>query len=114
VGRFAVVLVVALCGLAVGCGNEDESIPDDEIVQALKLEKSSGSGGYTIGGDPFCEVSDDLLNDPDEVEDATKGKSDLELVITDKEETVGVQGVPPFDNECESDAKRALDKLSEE
>jgi hypothetical protein len=111
VGRCAVVLVVAVCGLMAGCGGE-ESIPDDEIVQALNLEKSSGSGGYTIGGDPFCEVSDDLLNDSGEVEDATQGRG--ELVITDKDETVGVQGVPPFDNECESDAKRALDKLGEE
>jgi hypothetical protein len=113
VGRLAIVIVMVLCGLAVGCGG-DESIPDDEIVQALKLEKSSGSGGYTIGGDPFCEVSDELLNDSSEVEDATEGKRGAELVITDKEETVGVQGLPPFDNECESDARRALDKLREE
>jgi hypothetical protein len=113
VGRLAIVIVISLCGLAAGCGGDEESIPDDEIVQALKLEKSSGSGGYTIAGDPFCEVSDELLNDPSEVEEATEGKSGLELVITDKEETVGVQGLPPFDNECESDAKRALDKLRE-
>jgi hypothetical protein len=102
--------VMSAFGLAAGCG-EEETVPDAEIVQALKLEKSTGGDGYTIGGEPFCEVSGELLNDADEVEEATAGKGGPELVITNSEETVGVQGVPPFDNECESDARRALNKL---
>jgi hypothetical protein len=106
------VMFMALCGLITGCG-EEETVPDAEIVEALELEKSSGSAGYTIGGDPFCEVSDELLNNPSEVEEATSAQGDVELVITDSEETVGVQGVPPFDPECESDVRRALNKLRE-
>jgi hypothetical protein len=104
-------LAIAMCGIAVGCGEED-SVSDGDIVQALELERSDG--GYTIGGEPFCEVSGELLNDSSEVEDATGGNDKLELVITDSGETVGVQGVPPFDPECERDARRALNRLAED
>jgi hypothetical protein len=111
--RLATIVVIAACGLALGCG-EEESVPDAEIVQALELEKSSASAAYRIGGDPFCEVSEDLLNNPSEVEDARSADGKVDLVITDSEETVGVQGIPPFDKRCESDARRALDRLAEE
>jgi hypothetical protein len=55
-------------------------------------------------------VSDDLLNDSDEVEVARDSR-ESELVITDSDESVGVQAVPPFDPICARKAKRELDQL---
>lgn len=110
-GRRLLVWVVVLgAALApVGCGS-DEQVSDDDIVDALRLEPSKDSGGYAIGGDPFCEVSDELLNDSDEVGAASKGDK-LGLVITDSEQAVGVKAVPPFDPACAQKAKRALNRL---
>lgn len=109
-GRLALLsgMVAAGIALTVGCGGE-EQVPDDEIVDALKLEPGSSSG-YAMGGDPFCEVDKNLLNDSDEVETASEG-DDLGLVITDSDAAVGIQAVPPFDPDCAREAKRALDKL---
>jgi hypothetical protein len=103
--------VVAL-GVAAGCG-EEETVSDTEIVEAIGLERSPDSPAYAIGGDPFCEVEEDLLNDETEVEQA-KAEDELGLVITDSEQTVGVQAVPPFDPSCEKKARRALNGLAEE
>lgn len=112
-GRLRVVLVAAAVGVvpavALGCG-ESAAVPDSEIVSALDLERSPGGPAYSIGGDPFCEVSDDLLNDSDEVELA-KGGGGLDLVITDPDENVGVEAVPPFDPECARQARRDLERL---
>lgn len=110
-GRPLVVIVIAATavGAGAGCGSEDQ-VPDDDIIAALKLEPSSDRPGYAIGGDPFCEVSDNLLNDADEVEAASEGGK-LDLVITDSDQTVGVKALPPFDPECGQKAKRALNKL---
>jgi hypothetical protein len=102
-------VVVAGAALApLGCGAE-EQVSNDDIVDALRLEPSKDSG-YSIGGDPFCEVSDELLNDSDEVDAASKGDK-LGLVITDSEQSVGVEAVPPFDPKCAKKAKHALNRL---
>lgn len=107
--RLLVWVVIAGAALApLGCGS-DEQVSDDDIVDALRLEPSKDSG-YSIGGDPFCEVSDELLNDSDEVDAASKGDK-LGLVITDSEQAVGVEAVPPFDPACAQKAKRALNRL---
>jgi hypothetical protein len=110
VGRRFVLLGVVVVALLLGACGSEEQVPDDDIVQALRLEPSKDSGGYSIGGDPFCEVSDELLNDSDEVEAASKG-DELGLVITDSDQAVGVKAVPPFDPECAKRAKRALNRL---
>jgi hypothetical protein len=108
--RWLLWAVVAGAALApLGCGS-DEKVSDDEIVDALRLEPSKDTGGYAIGGDPFCEVSDELLNDSDEVDAASKGDK-LGLVISDSEQSVGVEAVPPFDPKCAKKAKRALNRL---
>jgi hypothetical protein len=105
-------LLLAIAGVvllsAAGCGSEEVS--DDEIVEALKLEPSPDRPVYAIGGDPFCEVSANLLNDPGEIESASEGDA-RGLVITDSDQAVGVEAVPPFDPECAKKAKRALDTL---
>ena len=106
------ILGVVAMGFAVGCG-EEETVPDTEIVEAMELELSTDRPVYAIGGDPFCEVDEDLLNNETEVEQA-KGEDDLGLVITDSEETVGVQGIPPFDPNCAKKAGRALNGVAEE
>lgn len=98
--------------LAAGCG-EERTVSDTEIVEAMGLEKSPDSPAYTIGGDAFCEVEEDLLNDETEVEQA-RTEDELGLVITDRGETVGVHAVPPFDPSCEKGARRALNGLAEE
>ena len=100
--------MLGLAPAAVGCGS-GTAVDDKQIVSALHLEKSP-EGAYSIGGDPFCEVSDDLLNDSDEVETA-RDSSKLDLVITDSSESVGVQAVPPFDPACARKAKRELERL---
>jgi hypothetical protein len=101
--------VIVLLLAAGGCGG-GEQVPDDEIVEALKLEQSRDRPVYAIGGDPFCEVDENLLNDADEV-DAASEKDELGLVITDADQAVGVEAVPPFDPECAKKAKRALNRL---
>ncbi len=104
-------LAVLSLGAVAGCG-EEESFSDSEIVEALELERAEDRPVYAIGGDPFCEVEEELLNDADEVEVA-KAEAELELVITNREQTVGVHGIPPFDPSCEDDARRALNRLTE-
>jgi hypothetical protein len=109
VRRLVAISVMSAFGFIGGCG-EEETVADEEIVQALKLELSTDRPVYSIAGDPFCEVQEDLLNDESEVEEA-KNADELGLVITDSEQTMGIHAVPPFDPKCESDARRALNKL---
>jgi hypothetical protein len=103
----AVVAAIAAFGAIVGltaCGEDEESFSDKRIVDALGLEETDGA--YAIGGDPFCEVSKELLNDASEVDDA----SDTEqLVLTSAEGNVGIEVVAPF--ACEREAKKGLNKL---
>ncbi len=108
----ALLTLLALAG-AMGCG-EEKTVPDGQIVQALKLEPDSDNPVYAIGGDAFCEVDQDLLNNETEVGEA-KSEPRLEgLVITDQDQSVGVQAVPPFDPSCERSARKALDNLGDE
>lgn len=106
-------LIPLLTGLALigglGCG-EETTVSDGDIVQALDLQRDDDSPVYAIDGDEFCQVEQELLNDSSEVEDAQTGKA---LVLTDPEESVGIQVVPPFDPACEQDARRALKRLGE-
>ena len=64
-------------------------------MKALKLEGGPGEPGLRDGGDPFCEVDENLLNDSDEIDVASEG-DELGLVITDSDGAVGVQAVPPL------------------
>jgi len=106
-------LIPLLTGLALigalGCG-EERTVSDGDIVQALNLERDDDSPVYAIDGDEFCQVEQELLNDSTEVEEAKTGKA---LVLSDPEESVGIQVVPPFDPACEQDAQRALKRLGE-
>jgi hypothetical protein len=107
----AALAVLALGGVT-GCG-EEKTVSDSAIIEALKLKPDSERPVYAIGGDAFCEVEQDLLNDATEVDEATE-KSESGLVITNRDQDVGVQAVPPFDPSCEDDARRALNQLGDE
>ena len=107
---------IVACGLAAGvvaalaaCG-EDEPVSDKDIIAALDLKQTSGGPSYAIGGDPFCEIDNDLLNDSNEIEVAKEGGGD-DVVITNSDESAGVRAVPPFDPACARQAQRDLDKL---
>jgi hypothetical protein len=96
--------VLAAAIVLAGCDEDETSFSNNEIVEALKLEETDGA--YAIGGDPFCEVSEKLLNDASEVDDA----SDTEqLVLSSAEGNVGIEVVAPF--ACEREAKNGLNKL---
>ena len=103
-------LLLALALAAAACGEEDKTISYDDgtIIDTLQLEKSDG--GYAIGGDPFCAVESNLLNDGDEVSKA-QDRDDLGLVISSNEGNVGVHAVPPFAPDCEKQVQKRLDKL---
>jgi hypothetical protein len=111
-GRRLVAAVTAAAVLAgstpllAGCGEEEESFSNKQIVDSLGLEETDS--GYAIDGDPFCEVSKKLLNDASEVDDAGDGE---ELVIASAEGNVGVEGVAPFAPDCKNEAKDGLNKL---
>ena len=110
VGRSLVCLAIATMALALGaagCG-DDERFNDGKIVDALGLEEADS--GYAIGGDPFCSVESELLNDADEVDSAVDA-DEVGLVISSAEGNVGVQGVPPFAPDCKQEAKQSLNKL---
>jgi hypothetical protein len=106
----AVAAAIAALGSSVAlaaCGDDDgERFSDKRIVDALGLEETDG--GYAINGDPFCEVSNELLNDSSEVEDAGGG-AERSLVIASSEGNVGVEGVAPF--ACQREARQALNQL---
>jgi hypothetical protein len=109
--RAGVALAVAASALAAaGCGEEEKttSFGDEKVIETLNLEKSEG--GYAIGGDPFCEVDNNLLNDADEVDQAEE-RDDVGLVLASRQGNVGVRAVPPFAPDCQKKAKKQLDKL---
>jgi hypothetical protein len=107
----APLLVMALGGV-VACG-EEKTVSDGDIVQALDLKPDNERPVYAIGGDAFCEVDQDLLNDSTEVDEAKSEKNASGLVITDSAQSIGVVAVPPFDPSCERDARRALERIGE-
>jgi hypothetical protein len=106
----ALMAVIAVGG-AVGCGDET-SVSDDAIVQALDLKRADDQPVYEVGGDPFCQVEEELLNDSSEVEEAEGEKN--ALVVADSSATIGIRVVPPFDTACEQDARKALNRLAKE
>ena len=94
-------------GLLAGCGEEETSYSNKQIVETLNLEEIDDA--YAMEADPFCEVSKKLLNDASEVDDADE---DEELVIASSEGNVGIAVVAPF--ACEREARQDLDKLDPE
>ena len=100
-------LVLAL-GLLTACGSEEKRYSDDKIIERLDLEKTEK--GYTIDGDPFCEVERKLLNNANEVEAAAE-KDDLGLVISSREGNAGVTGVAPFAPDCGEQAEKRLSRM---
>lgn len=90
------------------CGDDAISYDDDRIVERLHLEQTGD--GYAVDGDPFCEITQKLLNDADEVDAATE-KEELGLVISSTEGNVGVKGKPPFAPDCRALTKKRLNKL---
>jgi hypothetical protein len=107
----AVPIVIALGVGVIGCA-EEKTVSDDEIVQALDLKRADDAPLYEVGGDEFCQVEQQLLNDATEVEEAeNKGKA---LVVADSTAVVGIQVVPPFDPRCEEKARKALNQLGKE
>jgi len=105
-----VLLIIGLALAAAGCGEEEKTVSysDDTIVDTLDLKKADG--GYAVGGDPFCTVESNLLNDGDEVSKA-QDRDDLGLVISSNTGNVGVRAVPPFAPDCEKQVQKRLDKL---
>ena len=104
----ALVAALLVAALAAGCGDEEVRYNDQKIIDKLNLEKSEN--GYSLGGDVFCEVERELLNDADEVSEASD-KDELGLVIASAEGNVGVEGIPVFSPDCKDDAKKKLNKL---
>ena len=104
-------MVIALGGSAIGCG-EEKTVSDDAIVQALDLKRADDAPVYEVGGDEFCQVEQELLNDSGEVDEAKKRKN--ALVVANSTAIVGIQVVPPFDPTCEQDVRKALNKLGKE
>ena len=107
-GAIPGVFIAALLSTAAGCGGEDIRYGDGKIIDKLNLEKSEN--GYSLGGDIFCEVKRELLNDADEVDEASD-KDELGLVIASAEGNAGVEGIPVFSPDCKDEAKKKLNKL---
>jgi hypothetical protein len=112
--RLAVVaLALTLSAALVACGDEEErSYNDKQIVERLDLKQTSDQGRkvYAIGGDLFCEVESNLLNDSGEV-DKAEDKDKVGLVISSSEGNVGVVAVPVFLPDCEQKVKKVLNRL---
>src|SRR4051794_3468953 len=102
------ILVLALVWAGCSTTATGSSTADSKIVTALKLTKSGS--GYVMGGNPFCRI-EQLLNDGNEVEDATKqpGRDDV-LAAPDAE--VGVVVRQPFAPSCSHQAQDALKRLA--
>jgi hypothetical protein len=107
----AAVAAFALASLPLaGCGSDAESKPvkvaDAKIVKALKLQKSDGD--FQIGDDTSCRVSENLLNDADEVAKARKDKKTAALVVEAPAGGFGVVGLPIFPPSCGEKAEADL------
>jgi hypothetical protein len=100
-GRAALALSVCVLAIGAGCG-EEERFSDGKISNAVGIEDD------TVGGDPFCVVSD-LLNDNAEIEAAAE--KDKGLILTSAQGNVGVVVEPPFPEDCERKVRNALNKL---
>jgi hypothetical protein len=102
----ALLTTAAALLLVAGCGT-DGSISDPKIVNALDLKRAANK--YEMGGDPFCTI-DQLLNDADEVEEASKRGGD-EFVIASRDGEIGVLARRPFAPDCSRRAKAGLQRL---
>jgi hypothetical protein len=102
----AALLIVAVALVGAGCAT-GSSVSDSEIVAALHLQKTSR--GYEMGGDPFCTI-DQLLNDGDEVQEASD-QGGHDFVIPSPNGEIGVLARPPFAPDCTHRARDALKKL---
>jgi len=103
-------LAVQLAALALaagGCGS-GSSTPDSEIVEALNLKQAGQR--YEIGGDPFCAI-DELLNDSDEVDQAS-GDRGRDFLIASPDGEIGVLARRPFAPDCTRRAKDDLRRLA--
>lgn len=100
-------LVTALALAAGGCG-AGSSISDSKIVSSLDLKRTDRA--YRIGGDPFCTV-DELLNDSDEVDQAS-GEGGRNFLIASPNGEIGVLARRPFAPDCTRRAKDALRRLA--
>ncbi|MGI9020263.1 MAG: hypothetical protein ACR2G3_06095 [Solirubrobacterales bacterium] len=85
-----------------GCGGEGERFSEGKIEDAAKVEDG------TVGGDPFCEVSE-VLKSADAISKAeSESAGDI---ITSKVGNVGVVVVPPFPDDCEEIVHKGLNQL---
>jgi hypothetical protein len=100
-------LMAALTLAAGGCGS-GSSTPDDEIIRALNLKQAGH--GYEIGGDPFCTV-DELLNDRDEVDQASD-EAGRDFLIPSPDGEIGVLARRPFAPDCTRRARDDLKRLA--
>ena len=108
--RHALVALLAFAlavGGGAGCG-DGQSTPDAKIVSALELEQTNRA--YRMGGDPFCTV-DDLLNDRDEVDQASD-EAGRDFLIASPDGEIGVLARRPFAPDCTRQAKDALKRLA--
>jgi hypothetical protein len=104
----AALLALAFVLVWAGCSTvSNDSTDDSEIISALNLKQAAS--GYEMNGDPFCRV-DEILNDVDEVNSASKEKS-VDFVIAAPKGQVGVLAHPPFAPSCKREATDALTKL---
>ena len=105
---FIALLAFALAvGGGAGCGG-GQSTSDAKIVSALELEQTNRA--YRMGGDPFCTV-DDLLNDSDEVDQASNDAG-RDFLIASPDGEIGVLARRPFAPDCTRRAKDALRRLA--
>ncbi len=107
-GRPTLALLVAALALAAGGCGSGSSTPDSEIVKALNLEQAGQR--YEIGGDPFCTV-DELLNDADEVDQASDDQGP-DFLIASPDGEIGVLARRPFAPDCTRGAKDDLKRLA--
>lgn len=106
----AIALAISILAFTACSDAEGPSHNDKKIIEKLNLKESEN--GFAIDGDVFCEVSDKLLNDAAEIEDLSNGERGL--AVTSRAGNVGVEGVPPFANDCREVARKKLSKLDPE
>jgi hypothetical protein len=81
------------------------------LVALLALAVGVGVGGVAgCGGDPFCTV-DELLNEADEVEQASDPRG-RDFLIASPNGEIGVLARRPFAPDCTRRAKDALKRLA--
>jgi hypothetical protein len=105
----AVLAVIGILVLASACGNETESVSDDEIVRELGLEDAPTGDGYTVGDNLACMVTT-LLNDSEEVGELAA--AERRVALTSRDGRVGILVETPFAPACEREAMDGLNRLA--